>query len=508
MLMMKRSQYIILAVSAACVADYNAEAGNSGKGRPNVIMISVDDWNVVLGGAFGNVQAVTPNLDRLMSNGVTFLNCRTAASFSTPSRTALMTGMAPWKSGCYENQPHLFNIPDRITIDELLQKNGYKTFGAGKVYHHMPGYVNLDGFDEYFLWNPEHKKKGWKYGAWEGTEALVAPIPIGELGKAVYDQFDVYALPDSLEKEMADTKTVDWAVDVIGRKHDAPFYLAVGLYSPHKPNYCPKKYFDMHPLEKTDLTEFQNDTAYFNSGNVPSDIAAYYRGRINRQHLNGIMTVEDGWKKAVQGYLACCSYADAQIGRILDALRKSEYADNTIVIFWSDNGYHLGEKQLWAKHTMYRQTSNVPMIWAGRNIDKNRTYDGIVSLLDIFPTLIDVCGLQDTDDVMDGISIRDILEGGNGNPGRYAVMANKADGFSVITREWHYNFYSKSGSEELFDAENDMYELHNLSENETYSEVLKQMRKLLPESPAEPGASPGSGCRLVCEGETFRWIKK
>lgn len=499
---------MLAALSAGMIAGPDARAGERKGSGPNVIMISVDDWNMMLGGAFNCGMAVTPNLNKLMDRGLSFLNCCTAASFSTPSRTALMTGMAPWKSGCYENQPHLFNIPDRITIDELFRANGYRTYGAGKVYHHMPGYVNLEGFDEYYLWNEDHKKRGWKYGAWEGCKALEGTIPIGELGVAVYDQFDAHPLPDSLEPEMADTKTVDWAVDVLHRQHDRPFYMAIGLYSPHKPNYCPQRFFDMFPLSDIDISGFQKDSAYFRSGEVAEEIGAFYRGRIRRQHLDGVLTLKDGWKKAVQGYLACCSYADYQIGRILDALADSGYEENTIVVFWSDNGYHLGEKQLWAKHTMYHQTSNIPMIWAGPGIVQGKTHKNVVSLLDIFPTLIEMCGLPEPEDHMDGQSISGVLKGKSSGKGRTAVMANKTEGYSVISDRWHYNYYGKSGKEELFDAVNDPEELHNLSENASFDKILKKMRKFIPEAPAPPGADIGKGCRLVCEGETFRWVKK
>ena len=508
----KTMQHLIL-VPAAAMLPVGIAAAASPKAasdlparRPNVLMISVDDCNVSLGGAFGCSQAVTPNLDRLMASGLSFTNCQTAASFSTPSRTALLTGMAPWNSGCYENQPHLFNIPDRTTLDELFKKNGYATFGGGKVYHHMPGYVNLDGFDEYYIWNPEHKKKGWPYQVWNDSKALPGPMPLGELGKAVYENFDVFALPDSVEQYMGDTMTAEWAAEVLGREHSDPFFLAVGLYAPHKANYCPQKYFDLHPLSEIDLSGFRLDEDYFQTDSVPDEVVKFYKGRINKQHVNGILTVEDGWKKAVQGYLACCSYADAQIGKVLSALANSPYADNTIVIFWSDNGYHLGEKQLWAKHTSYKQTTNVPMVWSGPGIRKDKVYRGMVSLMDIFPTLMDLCGLEGDSEPMDGQSISGILHTLKGDMQRSVVMALQTRGFCVLTRKWHYNYYTETGAEELFDRENDPIEYHNLAADPTYTTVIKRLKKSIPAHPAAPGASPNAGCKLVCEGESFHWI--
>ncbi|TKG97302.1 iduronate sulfatase [Puteibacter caeruleilacunae] len=468
--------------------------------KPNVIMLVVDDWNDMIG-AFGGNQAITPNIDKLCAEGVAFTHSYAAATFCTPSRTSLMTGVAPWKSGCYANQPQHYNMPERKSISTLFQENDYKVYGGGKVYHHMPGFVDLRGYDEYFHWNPAQKKRGWGLFAWRDNAATPKEIPASDFGKTVYTNFDIAAIPNELEKEMADTKMIDWALDIVKEEHDKPFFLSAGLYTPHKPNFAPQKYFDLYPIEDIQLPPIQeNDTA-----DLAPYIQNFLKGKANHTH-NKLITIENGWKRAIQGYLAAISYADAQLGRLLDELSKSPNAENTIIVFWSDNGYHLGEKYCWAKHTLWERTANVPMIWAGPGIKKNKQYHGAVSLLDIYPTLVEQCGLKGSQE-LDGESITGILEKPGKLVDRTIVTAGKnGDDFSVFTNEWHYINYKFGRAEELYSVTKDNHEWNNLVLKEEYKSVIEDLKQAIPTNPAKPSLQVPN-IRLVCEGESFKWVK-
>lgn len=478
---------------------YSVNAQN--KKQPNVLMLVVDDWNDMIG-AFGGNQAITPNMDKLCKQGVKLTSTQTAGSYCTPSRTALMTGIGPWNSGCYGEQPHHYNMPNQKTIPALFQENGYVTYGGGKVYHHMPGYVDLKGYDEYFHWNPEQKKKGWGVFAWKNNPATPANIPASDFGKTVYTNFDVCALPNEMEKEMADTKMVDWAVDLIEKGFDKPFFLSAGLYSPHKPNFAPQKYFDLYPIDKIRIPEIKEDDLE----DLPELVQKMVAGKSRHTHQK-VLKVENGWKRAIQGYLAAVSYADAQLGRLMDALENSPYHRNTIIVFWSDNGYHLGEKECWAKHTLWERTTNVPMIWSGKGIAKDKEYTGVISLLDIYPTLAAMCKLKGSGD-FDGTDISQQLKKPEKVVDRAVLTANKnGDNFSVYTNKWHYINYGFGKAEELYDAQNDHHEWNNLAGDPEYKTVIEQMRTKLPENPS-PVAKGKESIKMVCEGESFKWVEK
>jgi len=470
--------------------------------KPNVLMIAVDDWNDWVG-AFGNDQIQTPNLDKLAAMGVILTHNQANATYCTPSRSSLMTGVAPWNSGLYASHPQLFNIPERMAMPELFKKNGYQVYGGGKIFHHMPGYLDLRGYDEYFHWNPKLKKKGWPLAAWDDNPATPKELPYSEIAKATRKNFDIAALPNSVEKEMADTQLCDWAAKLIGEEHKDPFFLSVGLFSPHKPNFAPQKYFDLYPLENISIPEgvLEEDIE-----DLPQMIQELVERKAKRNHKK-LLTVEEGWKKALQGYMASISYADAQIGKILDALEDSPYAENTIIVFWSDHGYHLGEKETWAKHTLWERTTNAPLIWAGPGVKKGEEYKGVTSLLDIYPTLIDQCQLQGAQQ-MDGESIVKELKEPDRIVDRAVLTVDKeGNSFSVFTNQWHYINYEFGKGEELYNIVEDKHEWNNLAANEKYNAVKNELRKHIPHDPKEPAVNQ-EDLDLVLKGNSFEWVRK
>ena len=298
---------------------------------------------------------------------------------------------------------------------------------------------------------------------------------------------------------MADTMRVNWAVEQLSKKHDKPFFLACGIYAPHYPHYCPQKYFDLYDPDKIELPKYKADDLI----DLPPKIAKSKTNRLKiRRKLEELGALDD----AIHGYLACISYADAMMGRVLDALEASPHADNTIVVLWSDHGYHLGEKQ-WGKHTLWERTSNVPFIWAGPGVAQGAKANVTVSLIDMYPTFVEMCGLPKPRQQLEGKSIAATLKSPAQAEDRNVFLPyTKVGEFAVINREWRYIRYGEDG-EELYDVQADPHEWNNLAENPEHAARVTQMRKLAPKTFAEPEPRFNARKDLVIEGETYRWKK-
>ena len=484
---------------------------------PNVLFISVDDWNDWLG-CLGNNQAKTPNLDRLASRGTIFRNAHTSAVYCAPSRTSLMTGLDPLTTGCYYDEPHFAkqNHPELVDLPLYFKNNGYYVAGGGKLYHHMPGFIDMRGWDDYFHWNPELKKKGWGLMSWDAPSPLPAFVPSSELVAKMTGQPRVEVktaakrpkvnshmewgpLENADEDKMADTICTQWAVDFLDKSYDKPFFLGFGLYAPHKPNFVPQKYFDLYPLDSISAPQpLEGDL-----DDLPPK--ALRKALARKKHVDDHVVELDCRKEAVQGYLASLSYADAMVGRVLDALDKSEHGDNTIIVLWSDNGYHLGEKFAWAKHSLWERTSNVPFIWAGPGVSKGAVVDTTVSLLDTYPTLVELAGLP-RKEKLDGISLAPILNAPSNAKDRTVLQTSDAGVFSLINQQWRY-IHHGPGEEELYDLGADPEEHHNLATNSKYAETIASFRDRHPKqfAPQAMGIK-ARNLRPRFTGETFEWL--
>ena len=308
--------------------------------KPNVLMIAVDDLNDWVGFLSGHANAYTPNMDRLAARGTVFENAHCQAPICGPSRASLMSGLLPSTTGIYgqikDDQIRKDNAATKnVTfMPEYFRNAGYKTMGIGKLFHdHAPKGVfevsggRKGGFGPY-------PKKRIKWPTPEVNKKIF-------LGKKYKTSTDWGAFPDKDEK-MPDYDNATWAVDQLQQVHDRPFFLAVGFARPHVPWLVPQKWFDLHPIDKVQLPPYVKG----DQDDVP-EIS-------KRMHeMEQMPTAEwaqssGKWKEIVQAYLACTSFADACVGRVLDALDKSTYADNTIVVLWTDHGYHLGEKNPFA----------------------------------------------------------------------------------------------------------------------------------------------------------------
>lgn len=474
--------------------------------KPNVLFLAVDDMNDWIGCLAGTLpsdgpRAITPNIDRLAARGVNFTNAHTAGVFCAPSRAAIFSGLFASTTGCYQSANYFVHRTEIESLQTSFAKSGYATLGAGKLYHHPVGAIDQRGWSEFFLRNRQQRENGWPLNSWSEGTPFPKPFPASVFNqgqKVTGGMFLEWAgLPNEKEEEMADTMRVNWAVEQLSKHHNQPFFLACGIYAPHYPNYCPKKYFDLYNPESIKLPPYKADDLT----DLPPKIEKMKSNRLKiRQKLENLDALND----AIHGYLACISYADAMMGRVLDALEESSYADNTIVVLWSDHGYHLGEKD-WGKHTLWERTSNVPFIWAGPGISKGAKSDVTVSLIDMYPTFVEMCGLPVPHQTLEGESIAATLKHPAEAADRDVFLPHMHPGeYAIINRKWRYIRYGDDG-EELYDVQNDPHEWNNLASDPSYATQMAKMRKRAPASFAEPEPKLNSRKDLVIDAESYHW---
>lgn len=494
----KTPLHILLLAAMATISLSHADSDRP----PNVLFLAVDDMNDWIGCLETTPRAITPNIDKLAARGVNFTNAHTAGVFCAPSRAAIFTGQFASTTGCYQTANYFVNSPDLEALHMTFAKGGYTTLGAGKLFHHPVGAIDQRGWTEFFLRNQSQRENGWPLDSWTEDTPFPNPFPasIYNQGKEVTGGLFLEwgAIPDDQEEEMADTKRINWAVEQLAKDHDKPFFLACGIYAPHFPNYCPQKYFDLYDPENIQLPPIKDDDL----DDLPEKIRKLKTNR-KKQHHDKLVAI-DAVDDAILGYLACMSYADAMMGRVLDALEASPYADNTIVVFWSDHGYHHGEKGDWGKHTLWERTSNVPFIWAGPGVAKGAKTDVTASLIDMYPTLVEMCGLPKPSQSLEGESLANMLAEPSSAEDRNVYLPHMNPGeYAIINRDWRYIHYSDG--EELYDLKADPNEWNNLASDPQHADLKVEMQKFAPETFAEPEAKLNARKDLVVEGETFRW---
>ncbi|MDG1151242.1 MAG: sulfatase [Akkermansiaceae bacterium] len=480
-------------------------AGTACAKQPNVLFLAVDDMNDWIGSLGATPRAITPNLDKLAARGVNFSNAHTPGVYCAPARAAIFSGQYASTTGCYRSSDYFTDHPEIEGLPLSFSKAGYTTLGVGKLYHHMPGSIDVRGWDEFYLRKPSQRTEGWSLDNWTEEMPFPDPFPASVFNKGKEIKGGLFlewaGLPNDKEEEMADTIRVNWAVDQLGKKHDKPFFLACGIYAPHFPNYCPQKYFDLYDRDKIELPPIKVDDLE----DLPERMK---RAKMARSKIHKELEAKGAVKDAIHGYLSCMSYADAMMGRVLDALEKSPYADNTIVVLWSDHGYHHGEKYDWGKHTLWERTSNVPFIWAGPGVKKGAVTDVTASLIDMYPTFVEMCGLPRPHQKLEGTSLASTLEKPAVAKDRDVYLPYMAPGeYAIINKDWRYITYGDDG-EELYDLKSDPNEWNNLAENPKYEDTKRLLRKSAPKkfSPAAPKRTIGKD--LIIEGETFRWRKE
>ena len=416
--------------------------------RPNVLFIAVDDLNHWVGYLHRNPQTITPNIDRLAARGVRFTRSYCAAPSCNPSRAALMSGLRPSTTGVYENnddwRPH---IPRELPLTTTFRNAGYYVAGSGKIYH--GAYERHDEWDDYL--------------ADEGRD----PAPQGDKGVGGIR----FAPLDCRDEDLREWKIVDYGIKQLQRDHDKPFLLTVGLHKPHMPWNVPQKYYDMHPLDEIVLPKhIEGDLTDI----PPAGVAMAKPDGDHRKML------ESGrWKEAVQSYLAAVTYADAMIGRLIDALDASDYRDNTIIVLWGDHGWHLGEKEHWRKFALWEEATRAPLIWVAPGVTRpDQVCERTVDFMSIYPTLCDLCGIT-TPTHVEGPSIRLLLADPAAAWDRPALTTHGRKNHAVRDEAWRYIRYA-DGSEELYDETADPYEWKNLATSGEQEQRKQAMATYLP----------------------------
>jgi arylsulfatase A-like enzyme len=459
--------------SICCIVAVGPFFSTAWAAQPNVLFIAVDDLNDWIEHLGGHPNAKTPNIDRLAKRGVSFTAAYCSAPLCNPSRISLLTGIAPSNSGVYGNGEQLRDkLPDAVTLMQHFRNAGYTPRGSGKIFHGAKPY-DPNSWDEFHV--PEWGGRG-KTLPRDATLSESAWTPWGP--------------SSSTDEEMFDHKVASWVISELDRTHDKPFFLAGGFTKPHLPWIVPKAYFDRHPLEGIELPETiegdLDDVPPFGR-KLAREVYDVSGGRNFEKHGGDHQNViaNDQWRIAVQAYLATISFVDDQVGRVLDALDQSDYADNTIIVLWGDHGWHLGEKEHWRKHALWDVTTRTPLIIsAPEMVAKNKRCDRPVSLIDLYPTLIDLCELPKRDD-LDGLSLAPLLANPAKEWTRPAVMTYGYKNHAVQTDRWRYIQYH-DGTNELYDHDNDPNEWMNLAENPEYDTVIRELKASLPTTNAKP----------------------
>jgi len=459
-------------LSALLVAfSLSAASGQAQAERPNVVFLVVDDLNDWVG-ALGHGQAKTPNIDRLAEQGTLFANAHSPAPICNPSRTAIMLGRYPHKTGIYDNRAYWrLAFPEAVTLPEHFRRNGYLTAGGGKLFHTAPGYNDPRGFDSYFFWNPKSQYAGWgehyHHPDWPGLESKPASV----MPTFTKQNFD-YAILDHPEEDMPDNLVAQWAADFLSEEQEEPFFMAAGMFRPHLEWYAPRKYFEMYPLEDIELPPYLATDL--------EDVGEWARSNARDSGSRHAEIVARGeWKKLVQAYLACISYADANVGRIMNALDAGPNRENTIVVLWSDHGYHLGEKDHWRKFTLWERSTRVPLIFRlpGRTQAGSRV-DAGVGLISLYRTLSELAGLPVSEGV-DGPSLVPLLENPQADWEEPALTTHGEGNAALRDERWRY-IMNRDGAEELYDHQSDPNEWRNLAQDPRYQDVLAKFRKQVP----------------------------
>ena len=458
------------------------EEASRSKHPPNVLFIAMDDLNDWIGSLQGHPQTLTPNLDRLAQRSVLFSNAHCPAPACNPSRTAIFSGRAPNRSGLYDNRQAMREVlPDAILIPEFFRNHGYSAIGSGKLLHY---FIDARSWDSYF----PSKETENPLPPTHYPSPRPVNLPVG--GPWQYVETDWAALDVDDEEFGGDWSVVSFMSEQLQGNHDKPLFLGCGIYRPHEPWFVPKKYFEPFPLETIKLPPgYKQDDL----DDVPTQGVRMARNRYF-EHIQA----QDQWKQGIQGYLASIHFADAMLGRLLDTLEASPFADNTIVVLWSDHGWQLGEKEHWQKYTPWRAVTRVPlMVYVPPGLSpilpegtpKGLQRNEPVNLLSLFPTLAELCDLP-IPSTCDGPSLVPLLSEENEPdwPHDSVTFLQYPGSFSMSGSRFRYIHY-QDGGEELYDIETDPFEWNNLIKRSEYTEILTGFRTRAPRKFAEKVAA-------------------
>ncbi|WP_182866587.1 sulfatase [Stieleria mannarensis] len=477
-------RFIVLAISLTV-----SVAATRAAERPNVVLVAIDDLNDWVGCLGGHPQVKTPQIDKLAARGVNFTNAHCQAPICNPSRISMLLGKLPSTTGHYFLAPGFRDVDvtrDAVTMFQHFRAGGYRAESMGKIFH---GPADAASFD--------HVQRSRGYRRTPGqTEKLRYRVP------GSHPAWD-WGQVDFADEDQRDYHTAAWAAKRIGElaERDEPFFLAVGFHLPHVPIYASKKWFDMYPLETLAMPPVPDEDLE----DVPP-IAVQLS--LNPTAPRSQWMKEHGEDKhAVRAYLASISFIDHLVGMVTDSVQAAGLGDNTIVVLFSDHGFHLGEKNKWAKRSLWQRTTRVPLIIAGPGIEKGVQCDAPVGLIDVYPTLVETCQMAEPDG-LDGHSLAGLLNDPSSPWDHPAICTFGPGNHSIHSRDYHYIHY-RDGSEELYDHRTDRDEHHNLADDPELAKIVQRHRKWIPahDAPMVPG-SRGSDSPLYGESEGLRKAMK
>jgi arylsulfatase A-like enzyme len=446
----------------------------------NILFIIADDLNAWIGALGRNPDVKTPNIDALASRGVLFTHAYCSAPYCNASRMGIFTGCLPTTTGIYHNEP-LWDRPGRpVTFIEYLREAGYHTVGAGKVFHGVFDYstAGSSGVNQAEWREIENRSELWDRFFANSTEPLPEARPLNKLFDfknfasvpSMYHHFDWGPIPENRIDSLPDAKVTRSVVDFLLSAPPEPFFCAAGLYKPHLPWHAPERFFDIYNIETITLPLVRWDDL--------DDVPPIGREWASSPRDHDLVVSRGQWRAAVQGYLAAISYCDHLVGEIIAALDQSGLTDRTAIVFCGDNGFHLGEKLHWRKFALWEEATRVPLILSTPKNRPNRRIYQPVSLIDIYPTVMSLCGLDCAP--VDGFDLSPLLTDVSESKERPPVIMTWGPGnHSVRTTEWRLIQY-RDGTEELYDHRVDRHEWQNLATIGDFEDVLTELRRRLP----------------------------
>jgi choline-sulfatase len=463
----------LLAWAAAPQGSLAADQGDAR--RPNVLFLICDDLNCDIG-CYGHPMVQTPNIDRLAQRGVRFPQAYCQFPLCGPSRASFMTGLYPDQTLVRRNAIYIReHVPNVTTMSQMFRGADYFATRIGKIYHYnVPNHIGTGGHDDPDSWdytiNPRGRDKD--------DEPLIFSLRPGSFGGTLS-----WLAADGTDREQTDGIAAEEAVQMLTKfaAKQQPFYLAVGLYRPHTPYVAPKQYFEKYPLEQIKVPTVPD--GYLDS--LPEPARKSLTRKKDQVDLDPALA-----RRAIQAYYASITFADAQLGQILDALDSLQLAENTIVLFTSDHGYHMGEHGHWQKTTLFENATRVPLIMAGPGISQGRTSSSLAEMVDFYPTLAELAGLNPPDAVA-GISLVETLRDPS-KPTRSSALSQYDTGYSLRTARYRYTQWGDQGSQgrEFYDHQSDPQEMNNLADDPKHAETIDRLARMLAERVRQANQPP------------------
>ena len=465
--MIQRKWKVFLAASALGImlSGLFVSIGDAAEKKTNVLFLICDDLNCDLA-CYGHAQVKSPNIDRLAAQGVRFENAYCQYPLCGPSRASFMTGMYPDQTLIHRNAICIRErLPDVRSLSQHFRQAGYTAARVGKIYHYnVPGDIGTDGHDDPDSWGMTFNPRGRD----KDDEPIIFTLEPGKFGGTLS-----WLAAEGTDDEQTDAIGAKHAIELLEKfaKDDKPFYLAVGLYRPHTPYVAPKKYFELYPLDE--ITVPRPPAGYLDTLPLPA------RQSVTRKKVQ-IDLEESLAKRAIQAYHASITFADAQLGRILDALERLGLDENTVILMTSDHGYHMGEHGHWQKTTLFENATHVPLIISVPGMTTAGLSTGCpAEMIDFYPTLADLCGLSIPEHAS-GVSLVPVLRDPSARP-RTAALTQYLSGYSIRTERYRYTEWGENASmgAELYDRLSDPAEMVNLAGKEQYAKTIAELSQLL-----------------------------